>query len=330
MQARLAAARALTKIGPDAESSLPALIYGLSDQYADVREAMACCLASLGEAAEPAIPALLNLLPDRDPKVREAAETALEHIGPKAVPALMEVIRASDMRLLKASIEQVMKVSHLYVRFTDKSGWKDEERAIQNLSWVMLEAEDELVSLHAAHQAALRLIGKFGPEAASAVPVVGLALHSINPNVNLAAISALGEIGPRARGLLPELLMFLTDGRKSLREAAAEALGKVDINWREEPEVGQLIEDLMQDLSTPGKASENSVEALILIGHPAIPILIEALNSEDWIVRERATIALGKFGPGARSAISALNKALQDRNRRVQDEAAKALKKIDQ
>jgi HEAT repeat protein len=79
---------------------LTALVEGLGDSDARIRQGAAKILARLGPAAKPAVPELLQALEDPAPGVREAAGEALRQIGPEAVPALVQALSAqrADVR----------------------------------------------------------------------------------------------------------------------------------------------------------------------------------------------------------------------------------------
>jgi len=69
----------LVRIGAEA---VPALVYQLAHQRADVRQWAAVMLGELGPTAKEAIPPLQDALKDQDAKVRDAARRALEKVDP--------------------------------------------------------------------------------------------------------------------------------------------------------------------------------------------------------------------------------------------------------
>jgi HEAT repeat protein len=232
LQTRIAAAEALTAIGPAAASAVPVLTTGLSDSYADARQAMATCLAHIGPAAESAVPGLLPLLADRQFQVREAAASALEHIGPLTIPPLIVLTQARDAERLKTWLATREKVS----------GWQghpqpgivviEADKLMNNLCWAAYEIVVDLASPEIAQETALQLLGKFGPAAAEAVPVISQALTDPNLGIVLAAIQALGKIGPEAKSAVPNLMSSLTCKDELIRTAAVTALDNIDHNWR--------------------------------------------------------------------------------------------------
>jgi HEAT repeat protein len=305
IQARVAAAEALANIGSSAEAAVPALVAALTDPYADGRKAMAACLARLGAAAEPAIPALLPLLADRDSGVREAAAFALEKIGPKSVPALIETVQTRDVRRLKAWIASMIKASQWLTSPRYESIAIDYAKAWSSLHWAAYDTMEERACLEAAQEAALQVLGKFGPASLAAVPTIRQALADPNPAIKTAAVQALGQIGPDARSAIPNLIPMLLHGSEPSRVAASLALLGIDPDWECDAGVAEVI------------------------AH-AIPLLIHAVESSgDRVTQRGAVKALGLIGKRAKAAIPALTRALQDGDRWLQDEAARALAKID-
>ena len=69
-------------------------------------------------------------------------------------------------------------------------------------------------------------------------------------------------------------------------------------------------------------------QALVTIGPPATPALIEALLDPDSHVRSCAAKVLGAMGPAATRAIPALKNALEDANEAVRQNAAHALEAV--
>lgn len=329
LQSRIAAADALSTLGPAAEVAVPALIAGLTDSFADGRQAMAACLACLGAASEPAMPALLPLLADQKEGVRRAAADALEQIGPSTVPALIEIVQMRDMQRLQVWFESMIKVSQWYTKSEPVVCLTDLERSLNNLSWTAYEIREEQASLEAAQVAAVRVLGKLGPAASAAVPAIAQALADPNSDIKLAAIRTLGQIGLDANSAIPDLVQFLVHNDEPFREAAIEALRNIDQDWGSDPLLASTIVDFAERLSETGRPREIAVDAIVIIGAATVPALIDVLESRDRVARQNAANALGRIGVGAKAAISALTRALEDDHPWVQNEAVKALAKID-
>src|SRR5205814_8924280 len=96
---RVAATKALARIGTPAQPAVPALLRSLKDRSAAVRSCAAGALGWVGPGAE-AVPPLIEALSDEDAEVRRCAAFALSQLGPlaeAAVPGLIE--RLPDPRM---------------------------------------------------------------------------------------------------------------------------------------------------------------------------------------------------------------------------------------
>lgn len=136
-----------------------------------------------------------------------------------------------------------------------------------------------------------------------------------------AAVDALGHIGSESDAVLPALVQSLGHGDADVRRAAARAMGRFG------PAAAAA---LREPLFRPDPRSRRSAtEALGWIGPKAIPALLVVLKeNEDAAARRAAARALGRMGPQAKQAESALVTAVSDTDRKVQEAAATALKKI--
>jgi HEAT repeat protein len=76
--------------------------------------------------------------------------------------------------------------------------------------------------------------------------------------------------------------------------------------------------------------SEQSLaaEALSRIGPPAVPMLVEALNSRDGQIRRQACAVLMRMGPDAKEAVPHLVSLLEDEDQELRKMASKALGRI--
>ena len=83
MRVRLEAATALGRIGRE---SVPALMRGLEDSDPEIRHAAAYGLGEVGRDAQPAIPLLTQALQDTNQQVRASAAYSLTLIQPRRIP----------------------------------------------------------------------------------------------------------------------------------------------------------------------------------------------------------------------------------------------------
>ncbi len=328
IQERLAAADALIKIGPASVDAIPALIVGLSDQFLDGRLAMVTCLANLGEAAEPSAPAIVLLLADKEDKVRQAAATALEKIGSNSIPVLIEFLQMRDLKRLNARYTSMENISFWATKPAPDIMITDMQKAWRNLSWWISDIIGDLNRLEYALLAAMAVLGKFGSAAEAATPTITQALADPNPGIKLAAVHALGQIGPKAISAIPDLIHLMTDYDRPTLVAVKAALENIDVNWRLDPAVPDLVATLVTRLNNPDSLGKLAVQTLILIGAPAVPTLIDVLRNGNIPASENSAFALGQIGKDAKKAIPALTEMLGNENRRVQTEAANALQRI--
>lgn len=348
---RIGAARALAAIGAPAQTAVSTLVVGLNDLNSDVREAMVMCLAKLGAAAAPAVPELLPLLADPESRVREAAASALEAIGPTVVPALVGFIQERSLKRLETRLKEILGLETLapglitilqigdmeqlrvqlrrWLNKTDQDiPLADPQRAARNLQWKFMDMFDELARVEIAQESALRLLGKLGPIASSAVPAISNSLKDPNLRIKLAAIETLGKIGPRAKSAIPSLILMLTDKSERVLEVVATALANIDPEWAAYSGVTDVIGTLAKQLGNAGHSGDLAVRAFTKIGPPSVSALVKVLRSGDRIARQNAARALGQIGIAAGAAIPALTEALQDEQLDVRDEVRKALTHI--
>src|SRR5262249_4251763 len=93
---RIAAARALGDIGPDARAAAPVLLAGLRDPDFSLRGTAAAALGAVGADPRKATPALAGALRDKPPFIQEAAARSLGRMGPTAraaVPCLAALLK---------------------------------------------------------------------------------------------------------------------------------------------------------------------------------------------------------------------------------------------
>jgi HEAT repeat protein len=327
---RQAAAEALAGIGPAAAPAVPALADKLSDWSPAVRQATAEALGRVGPAADVAVPALIQLLSDREETARQAAVTALVRIGPATVPLLLRLLTDPERderrhaERLKWEAETLTWLGNMDVDAVRR----ESRKAVGNLNWYFQYARADWND--AVRQAAATVLGRLGPAARDAVPVLAQGLADPDPPFRRAAAQALGQIGAPAADALAALAAALADGNEGVRRATAEALPRVDPAWTENPRTRDVAPSLLEKLKGRGDpAKQVEAEALVAMGVAAVPALIGALRDDDRAVREATAELLCRIGPPAREAVPALRQALEDPHGWVRDAAARALKSID-
>jgi len=284
--------KALSEAGTVA---VPALVQALGDSSAAVRRLACYALGALGDAT--AVPALVEALGDGDRDVRRAACVALGRVGDAtAVPALVEALGDGDSDVRRASCEAL-------VRIRDAQAVPALIQALGDGDWYV-------------RRVACEALGAIGD--ATAVPALVEALRDDDRDVRRVACEALGAIGDATA--VPALVEALRDGARDVRRAACEALGAIgdatavpalikalgdDDKGDDDKDVRRLacggIGDVIAEfklIQTLGNDSVRSAayEALVQIGSPSVPALVEALGDGDRDVRYAACGALGRLG----------------------------------
>jgi HEAT repeat protein len=140
--------------------------------------------------------------------------------------------------------------------------------------------------------ACLLAVVKMTPEPGKDVAgaIARLAGNDKDANVRKQAIIRLGQLGPQAGGQTAAILAALSDPEDTVRVAAARSL--------------------------------------VMIGKSALPGLLQALESDDAVMRALAASALGRMGTAAKSALPALEKLKADPQTAVQQAAQIAIRRI--
>ncbi len=193
----------------------------------------------------------------------------------------------------------------------------------------------------AVRKEAVEALGKIGPEAHIAVPVLVKTLEDDSSAVREGAIQALGSIGPKAKAALPALVRAIQDKHPPYRNFAIQAIGL--IGPEDELIMPALVKTLLAEdkegthyhalealrrIGPKGKAGipllreglkaedvatrEAAVKGLGFMGVDAVPLLMEALNDKASAIRTSAAVGLGQIGPEAKAAIPVLAELIRD------------------
>ena len=250
---RLQAVQALSRIGPEAEEAVPALIDVLKNRKLTKTESKldkadwmissdaGGALASIGT---PAIPALADALRDKREYVRFDAGSALSRIGEPAVHALVEALRDEQPAVrfeaaralerigppakravpsLIAALKKGDSPPHLVSMYAARAlGQIGEEQAIPALV-EMLEEEDVHVRTHAAE--ALHILGWKEQQRLLDVLIDALD-HDI---AGVCSARTLEQMGPDAKRAVPKLhkLSETDDIDADYRNAVSRALKEI-------------------------------------------------------------------------------------------------------
>jgi len=290
VEQRLAAAKALPAATSAAARKL--LVAALQDASQKVRSLAAERLAGAGPAAKDAGGALASALKDPSSRVRLEAARALLAIGAErdgaagALAALLDdrdgwVRLAAGSALLAAGAEEDKAVAALAALARGDPPGKE---ATGSLSDGALKA---LVT-HASDRADLLDI---------LLTIVGR-----RTGAQSQAIAAIGRMGPKARKALPVLRKEMSRRFSGLRTAASEAVSRID------PTDKKALAVLIDSISAHRGHAVEALGALGPAARPAIGRLIWAVQSESKLRSgpHPAVGALGQIGAVEPEAVQAL------------------------
>ena len=158
---------------------------------------------------------------------------------------------------------------------------------------------------------ALRAIGSFGDDGATATGTVAGALTDPDPQVRAAAAWALSQMAAKGGGAIPALAKALSDSSPRVRALAAVALqAKGPAAARALPELVSALNDPVDYVRVP---AADALGAMGPAGRAAVHPLAERLlvKNEEVMVLRSVAEALGNIGPDAKDALPALTQTLK-------------------
>jgi len=201
------------------------------------------------------------------------------------------------------------------------------------------EAEALPVASKALENERLRLgavfvLRRLGPMAKEAVPDLVRAMNKEQQlDVRREIFFALAAIGPASEEAIPELIKSLSHENVKVRNGATYALGKI----------GPAAKSALPTLKRNMQSTDDEYLPLVSAWAAAqidyenpetvrqtMPVFIKGLEHRELLVRLEAANTLALFGARAKEAVPALKKALMDRDARVREAVAAALKKIEE
>lgn len=169
---------------------------------------------------------------------------------------------------------------------------------------------------------AIQALGLFGQAAKPAIP--DLLSQLDDPETQGAAVSTLVAIGPDAWEAVRR--------NNSTNRSSASALAKLRFGYDNPAPHGTAVSLLAGALTnlTDGPADVAQWALADFRGdREAVGLLTRALSCSDYGVRWGATVALGRPGTNAASAVPPLREMLRDPDARVRDHAGAALEQIE-
>jgi HEAT repeat protein len=264
-------ARALGSIG--APGSVEAILEGFGEADPTHGPFFPAALGFLGPTAIDAMEALVSMLEDPSPDVRSRAAWALGELGPSAVdaaPALAGAVEDGYMGFNVDAIESIGKIGSC------------PSKILSPLIHAMGQTGYSKVRA-AAMRAALACGGK----AKKVVPALIAALEDVQPEVKAEACLALAAYGPAAGKAVQPLVEVLDD--PGFQDGQWAALRALEAIGPKAAKAAPAIISKLEVLST----REAAARALVAIGKPVVPAMIEALAEDRWRADEELARVLG-------------------------------------
>jgi len=243
----------------------------------------------------PYAPARSVIIPERT--VRDAlARGELRDTGPKPKPVALKDVPELIVKLSResAEVEEAVRKAHAGVG----------KEAVSRLNGALAKDAETKARVREA------LAGLD----AQAVPLLIKALD--DAHLRQGVVYALGRIGDMRAA--PHLIRLLSDRDEELRAEVAAGLGGI-----KDPKAAAALAGALRDRSD--FVRENARLALVEIGAPAIPVLINALREKNAGLREQIFMTLTAIGGAAVQDLAGLLKGGDEDLRR---RAAAALGKI--
>ena len=255
---------ALTALGRLGESAVPDIVKSFDDTCVAVRQHAVETLAAMDETSVPVAMALGQALSDAELPVRDRAAIALTDRGSIAkdtAPALIKALQSTDTH--GPGPNSSGKYENIFKRYDFA------EHCMNAIGKIGPDAADAVPILteFLTHERiplrkpALYALAGIGPAASPAVPKIIDALRLRQPEIRLVAAYALGQIGPAARDAVPGLIGLLDDTEPEVRYNGVVALGKIG------PDASQALPVLTQIAKGDANSEVRNAarEAILLI-----------------------------------------------------------------
>ncbi len=324
---------ALGKIGKPA---LLPLIDMMKKERGELRRNAVETIARLKDIAKPAVPDLIRLLTSDDLETRLAVASTIAAIDPTesaGIPVFIEALKSKDADL---------KISALFE--LDDMGTTGAP-AIDTIIETLGDPNEEV------RWRSVLALAEIGPAAKKAGPALVKRLDDTKDvrgraAVALGRVGAVMAIGPLVKCLydkdfgfaddarkglqylnkpaVPILIALLDEQNKKVRGHAVEALAKM------RPPAAEAIPAALKMLQSKEKRARYLATYMLQhIGHDG-PEVILALKLAVESEPVGAADALGRFGPKARSSLSALKTALKKAKRKeVRESIEEAIERIE-
>ncbi len=315
--------------------------------------------ATFRQESKPLIPELLKALRNKDESVVSVAAEVLMVLGPEAQAALPDLERIVHNESSTAFTRMMMFHVLLFVMPEDRPVGPIMLKALNSLPWETYEdllnefggvsSDDKDQQFEDAQKlrgtmVALSIPVYVGPMISSGhtkieVPyLVKIASGDYPATVRAMAVGILGALQLDAKSAVPALRTLLKDEDRFVRTWAVDALLRIE----REP---KLIPELIEALELKGKKREEAEKGMrewlkqqeqereswreLFSDGDDLTEFVQMMKHGSGFLRRQAIQYLGLIGPGAKSAVPELRKALHDSDEDTRQMAAEAIKQIE-
>ncbi len=336
----------LGQFGPDAASTVPALLTLLKSEDERVLRAAAKALGDIHADPTAVLPALNALLQRSSSSDRITAVRAIADYGPAArgSASLMLGLLADDSIMLRSSAVDALgrtggtnaEVIDALIRALSDGNAQVTLTAADALSRIGAPAVPALVEKLADknyRRLVVEVLGEIGAGAESAVPSLVELLGNVGDDLELQheIFIALASIGPKASSATSAMMKILKDpAAGDTRAGAAYVLARIG-----EKKALPVLLELIKGANSEAILRSSAWALVILdpknaeIADLAMPHLLKATSSDRPLVRKEALAAFGALGPVAAQALpSLIEHAAGDSDVSVRVQALHSLAKI--
>jgi HEAT repeat protein len=285
---------------------VPSLMESL--QHPEARFWACLVLAEIGPEAKAAAPALAKTLSDERPEVRLQAAIALGEIGEGAKPAattLAQLLSDPFPAVRAAAVFALGRIGDRSAGAAIAAADRAEDPFLHSLSiWAQAKLNPDDPRL--MDQAVVLLVNSLGAEDRGMAQV---------------AARALADLGATNEAVERELDKVLKGADAAEEDRIVRSLSSLG------PRVVPHAQRALKDPDRQATALQ-MLERLGPDAAPAVPNLVELLQTDDPAVRAQVLQILGSIGPQAEPAVAAATTALEDSDRHVVLTAAYCLGKI--
>jgi hypothetical protein len=298
-----------------------------------VRAAAVTALGRVRVIDEGVIAPLLNALYDDFELVRDNSIAVLSQLEHSAASAFYQRIIESRGEMSREDFQKLFeKIAH-WSRGEVKSFQYDPNQFWDNLSWYNLELRKNFDKPGILLSAVLQILSNQAkPRPELAEPLLAICEQSSKKEVLLPAIDLLSRDQENQTAAIACLLGKLNAPAVEVRAASRAALAKIDPQWLQRPDAIELIDRLIEQLDT--SSYQLSKAALVELGAPVLPVLLQKLEESKNGIYQRSIIAvLDSLGEQVQPVLPALQqlreKCADTRAANALDELLRKLKWMD-